>query len=113
MLQLELQSRDERFEGGGRRMVRRIRPIGNSCGLIIDKAVLDLLNLRAGSPVDLTLAPGGKGILITPMEGVEADAGADAEVDVEAAKAAHKDRVRAAGDRVMERHASAFKRLAE
>jgi antitoxin component of MazEF toxin-antitoxin module len=109
MLQLELQSRDERFEGGGRRMVRRIRPIGNSCGLIIDKAVLDLLNLRAGSPVDLTLAPGGKGILITPMEGVEDDP----EVDVEAEKAAHKARVRAAGAHVRKRQAKVFKRLAE
>jgi antitoxin component of MazEF toxin-antitoxin module len=88
-------------------MVRRIRPIGNSCGLIIDKAVLDLLNLRAGSAVDLTLAPGGKGILITPMEGVEDD------VDVEAEKAAHKDRVRAAGEHVRKRQARIFKRLAE
>ena len=48
-------------------MIRVIRPIGNSCGLIIDKAVLDLLNLQAGSSVDVTLAPGGKGILITPV----------------------------------------------
>jgi antitoxin component of MazEF toxin-antitoxin module len=82
-------------------MVRRIRPIGNSHGLIIDKAILDLLNLRDGSSVDVSLAPDGKGILLTPVESVDTE------------KAAHKARVRAAGDRVMNRHASAFKKLAE
>lgn len=86
-------------------MIRVIRPIGNSCGIIIDKPVLDLLNLQAGSYVDVSLAPGGKGILITPVE--HAEAAPDAE------KAAHKARVRAAGDQVIERHASAFRKLAE
>jgi antitoxin component of MazEF toxin-antitoxin module len=88
-------------------MVRVIRPIGNSCGLIIDKAVLDLLNLRAGSPVDVTLAPGGKGILITPAED------ADATVDADAEKAAHKARVREASEHVRNKQANVFKRLAE
>jgi len=88
-------------------MVRVIRPIGNSCGLIIDKAVLDLLNLRAGSPVDVTLAPGGKGILITPAEAPVPDA------DVDAEKAAHKTRVREATEHVRKKQANVFKRLAE
>jgi antitoxin component of MazEF toxin-antitoxin module len=92
-------------------MVRLIRPIGNSCGLIIDKAVLDLFNLRAGSPVDVTLAPGGKGILITPAE-AEAEE-VDATADADAEKAAHKARVREAADGVMKRHANVFKKLAE
>lgn len=86
-------------------MIRVIRPIGNSCGLIIDKAVLDLLNLRAGSPVDVTLAPGGKGILITPAPVEDAD--------IVAEKAAHKARVQAASEHVMKRQAKVFRKLAE
>ena len=90
-------------------MVRTIRPIGDSCGVIIDKAVLDLLNLRVGSPVDVSLAPGGKGILLTPVEAPEDGA----ETDADAEKAAHKARVRTAGDGVVARHANAFRKLAE
>ena len=81
-------------------MIRRIRPIGNSYGLIIDKSVLDFLKLGDGSPVEVSLAPGGKGILLTPAS--EDDA-----------KAAHTARVRTSGDRVMKRHGGAFKKLAE
>ncbi len=84
-------------------MIRVIRPIGNSCGLIIDKAVLDLFNLRAGSSVDVTLAPEGKGILLTPVENPEVDA----------ERAAHKARVREASEHVRKRQAKVFKRLAE
>lgn len=90
-------------------MIRFIRPIGNSCGLIIDKAVLDLLNLRAGSPVDVTLAPEGKGILITPAPAEEVDATADADAE----KAARIARVREAAEHVRKKQTDVFKRLAE
>ena len=81
-------------------MIRRIRPIGNSHGLIIDKSVLDFLKLGDGSLVEVSLAAGGKGILLTP-------------VSEDDPKAARKARVRASGDRVMKRHGDAFKKLAE
>jgi len=84
-------------------MVETIRAIGNHQGVIIDESVLNLLGLRAGSPVHVALAPDGKGILLTPLTAEEASD----------AKAEHKARVRAAGERVLERHGSVFKKLAE
>ncbi|MDR3622677.1 MAG: hypothetical protein P4L85_25215 [Paludisphaera borealis] len=83
-------------------MIRNLRQIGNSCGLIIDRPILQLLNLDVGSAVDIALAPDGKGLLLTPVNGDEADA-----------KAAHKARVREAALEVTKRHASALKKLAE
>ncbi|APW63177.1 hypothetical protein [Paludisphaera borealis] len=87
-------------------ILRTIRPIGNSLGIIIDKPVLDLLGLVNGSTVDVTLAPDGKGLLLTP-------AAADAEPRSEEDRAAHRARVEKAIDRVMKVHAKAFKALAE
>jgi antitoxin component of MazEF toxin-antitoxin module len=87
-------------------MLRTIRPIGNSLGIIIDKPVLDLLGLANGSTVDVTLAPDGKGLLLTPTA---ADAAPRSEED----RAAHRARVEKAIDRIMTVHAKAFKALAE
>ena len=39
-------------------MVKRLRKIGNSTGLIIDKPLLDLLGLRADSRVEISLEAG-------------------------------------------------------
>ncbi len=77
-------------------MVRNLRRIGNSCGIIIDRPILELLNLDAGSPVKIEIAPGGRGLLLTP-----------------AAEPDHEARVREASKNVMARHGSAFERLAK
>lgn len=84
-------------------MVGTIRAIGNSHGIIIEKPVLDLLGLKNGSRVNVALAPDGSGILLTPLPAEDAPD----------AKEEHKARVRAAGDEILKRHASAFKKLAE
>ncbi len=82
-------------------MIRCIRPIGNSSGIIIDKPILDLLKLQNGSSVDVSLAPGGKGILLTPVKGADAE------------ETSHKARVRVAGEHVRKRQSKVFKKLAE
>lgn len=84
-------------------MVETIRAIGNHQGVIIDKSVLNRLGLQTGSPIHVALAPDGKGILLTPLTAEEASD----------ARAEHKARVRAAGEEVLKRHGSAFKKLAE
>jgi len=39
-------------------MVKRLCKIGNSTGMIIDKALLDLLGLRADSAVEMSVEAG-------------------------------------------------------
>jgi len=47
-------------------MLRRISKIGNSRGLILDSALMDLTGLRVGDQVDVTVAPGGT-VVLTPI----------------------------------------------
>ena len=47
-------------------MLRRISKIGNSRGLILDSALMDLTGLRLGDQVDVTVAPGGT-VVLTPI----------------------------------------------
>lgn len=77
-------------------MVRNLRRIGNSCGIIIDRPVLELLNLDVGSPVKIEVAPGGGGLLLTPVNDPD-----------------HETRVREASKNVMARHGKAFEKLAQ
>ncbi|WP_165252437.1 hypothetical protein [Paludisphaera soli] len=81
-------------------MIRTLQAIGAECGVILDEALLRLLGLEVGSRVEVGLAPGGKGLLLIPLEAGEAGA-------------EHRARVREASRRAIERHASAFRRLAE
>jgi antitoxin component of MazEF toxin-antitoxin module len=46
-------------------MVKLLRKIGNSTGIIIDKTLLDLLGLRAGGRVDVSY-DGGK-LIVKPV----------------------------------------------
>jgi antitoxin component of MazEF toxin-antitoxin module len=46
-------------------MVKQLRKVGNSTGLIIDKPILDLLGLHAESRVTLALRAGA--LLVTPV----------------------------------------------
>jgi antitoxin MazE len=39
-------------------MIKQLRKVGNSTGLIIDKPLLSLLGLRAGGRVDITVEAG-------------------------------------------------------
>ena len=46
-------------------MTKRIRPIGNSAGIIIDKAILDMLKITPET--DLDLSTDGERLVITPI----------------------------------------------
>jgi antitoxin component of MazEF toxin-antitoxin module len=47
-------------------MLKQITKVGNSQGLILDGALMDLTGLRVGDQVDVTVAPGGS-IVLTPI----------------------------------------------
>jgi len=47
-------------------MLKTITKVGNSQGLILDAALMDLTGLRLGDQVDVSVAPGGT-IILTPI----------------------------------------------
>lgn len=47
-------------------MIKQITKVGNSQGLILDSALVDLTGLRVGDQVDVTVAPGGA-VILTPI----------------------------------------------
>jgi len=47
-------------------MIKQITKVGNSQGLILDSALMDLTGLRVGDQVDVTVAPGGT-VVLTPI----------------------------------------------
>ncbi len=80
-------------------VIKNLRPIGDGVSVIIDGAILERLGLGVGSPVQLTLTPDNKGLVMTPA-------------DDEAVRA-HKARVREASRRVMKAHDETLRKLAE
>lgn len=46
-------------------MVKTLSPIGNSLGLIIDKAILDLLGIARDTPLDIKTD--GEALIIRPI----------------------------------------------
>jgi len=50
-------------------MVRTITKIGNSCGLIFDRTLLDLTHLKLGDEVNITVHDGGS-VTIEPAREV-------------------------------------------
>jgi len=75
-------------------MVKTISKIGNSAGITLDKALLELLHVKVGDQVTVTVRNGS--VIITP-----ANVGfSDEEVDK-------------AADVVFKRYEKAFKKLAE
>ena len=47
-------------------MLRQITKIGDSQGLTLDNALMDLTGLRVGDQVNVVVAPGGA-IILTPI----------------------------------------------
>jgi antitoxin component of MazEF toxin-antitoxin module len=47
-------------------MLKQITKVGNSQGLILDSALMDLTGLRIGDQVNIAVAPGGA-IILTPI----------------------------------------------
>jgi antitoxin MazE len=72
-------------------MVKTLRPMGNSHGIIIDRPIMDLLGIEPGTELELTVQGGG--LLLTPVD--------------------RKTRVRAAMNKVRKIHRAALKELAD
>lgn len=47
-------------------MIKKLTVIGNSLGIIIEKPILDLLNIVRDTPLEVTTD--GKRLIITPLE---------------------------------------------
>jgi len=73
-------------------MTKRLSAVGNSAAIIIDKPILDILNI--GMDTDLNIRTDGQNLIISPMR-KEQDR-----------------RVQAAHARVIARHGKTFKKLA-
>jgi antitoxin component of MazEF toxin-antitoxin module len=76
-------------------MIKRLRKVGNSSALILDRALMDLVGLEESAEVQLTVHHGS--LVITPAN----------------PKVATPEQFEAAMARVLKRRASALKRLAE
>ncbi len=74
-------------------MIKHLVKHGNSWALVIDKPILDLLKIDPEQPVELTTD--GRTVTITPTTD------------------SHQKKVREARKKINDRHAKAFKKLAE
>jgi len=75
-------------------MIKNLVKHGNSWALVIDRPILDLLNIAPEDPLEITTD--GRSVVVSP-----------------AGVSDHSERVRAAGERIQEKYAGAFKKLAE
>lgn len=78
-------------------MVKTLKPVGNSLGLIIDRPILDVLNITKETQLDLSIIGDGGGValVIRPLAGD------------------HRSRVRASANRMMDIHHATLSKLAE
>jgi antitoxin MazE len=75
-------------------MIKTLTPHGNSAALIIDKAILEILNIDMSTPLEIVTD--GQSLIISPVRD-----------DL------HNDRVTRALERVNARHSETLRRLAE
>jgi len=75
-------------------LIKKLTKHGNSLALVIDKPILDMLNIGHDTQVALTIS--NNGLTVTPVD-----------------EALHQKRFQEASDLVLEQHSSLFKRLAE
>ncbi|MDX2050907.1 MAG: hypothetical protein SFV15_00860 [Polyangiaceae bacterium] len=74
-------------------MVKKLSAVGNSLGLIIDRPVLDLLDITKDTPLEVKTD--GEALIIRPVK-----------------KLPLMDRALAAADRLMEAHEETYRKLA-
>jgi antitoxin MazE len=74
-------------------MIKTLRPIGNSLGLIIDRAILELLKIDRDTPLEIRTD--GESLIIRPVHGD------------------HSARVRESAMRMMETHHETLEKLAK
>lgn len=75
-------------------MIKKLSAVGNSLGLIIDRAILDLLDITKDTPLEIRTD--GEALIIRPVK-----------------KAPLGDRALAAADRLMDAHEETYRKLAE
>jgi antitoxin MazE len=75
-------------------MVKTLRQVGNSYGVIIDRPIMDLLGINAETQLEMKVQDGG--LLLHPMK----------------AAGEHKDRVRKSAKRMAAIHRKSLKELA-
>lgn len=76
-------------------MIKQLKKVGNSHALILDRAIMELVGLRDGGEVQLTIQDGS--IIITPTQPESVD----------------QDRFEAALNRVVEERRDVLRRLAQ
>lgn len=74
-------------------MIKTLRPIGNSFGLIIDRPILDLLNIEPDTPLEIRTD--GEALIVRPV------------------RANHATRVRESTMRMMDAHHETLDELAK
>ena len=74
-------------------MVKKLTPVGNSLGLIIERPILDLLDITKDTPLEIKTD--GEALIIRP------------------AKLSKTERVLAAADEIMSVHEETFRKLAK
>ena len=74
-------------------MIKKLTPIGNSLGIIIERPILELLGIDRNTPLEVKTD--GKGLIIRP------------------AVSEHGERVKGAAMRLMDAHDDTFKKLAQ
>jgi antitoxin MazE len=77
-------------------VIKTLKRVGNSLGLIIDRPILDLLKITPETPLDISVTPDGRGLVIRPLEPED-----------------HRVRVRASAERMMDIHDGTLRKLAE
>lgn len=74
-------------------MIKKLTAIGNSLGLIIERPILELLNIDRDTPLEIRTD--GEALIIRPARGE------------------HRARVLGAAERMMDRHDGTLRKLAE
>lgn len=83
-----------RHEHGATMMIKKLSAVGNSLGLIIERPILDLLDITKDTPLEVKTD--GEALIIRPMK-----------------KATAMDRALAAADELMDAHDATFRKLAK
>jgi antitoxin MazE len=75
-------------------VIKTLSAVGNSLGLIIERPILELLNITKDTPLEITTD--GVGLIIRPVK-----------------QPSRMDRVLSAADELMDAHEETFRRLAK
>lgn len=75
-------------------MKKSLTTVGNSLGIIIEKPILDLLGIKRDTPLEMSTD--GRRLIIEPVDILD-----------------HKEKIRAATERVMKNHEKTLRKLAK